>query len=93
MRSGINIKTIRVTDVHEPWFKGKPDIYCWIVYENGFKKKLYWPEVKNKNIEYHFDCSIQIIDQWKKDEFERVAFIWYEQDVKFHVGYVKVKLP
>ena|GEM_PF-1651489 len=87
------MKTIRVTDVHEPWFKGKPEIYCWIVYENGFKKKLYWPEVKNKNEEYHFDCGRQIIDQWKKDEFERVALIWYEQDVKFHVGYVKVKLP
>ncbi len=87
------MKTIRVTDVHEPWFKGKPEIYCWIVYENGFKKKLYWPEVKNKSEEYYFGCNRQIIDQWKKDEFERVAFIWYEQDISFPLKKIVIRLP
>ncbi len=86
------MKTVNVTDVHEPWFKGKPEIYCWVVYENGFKKKLHWPEVKNESEEYYFDCNRQIIDQWRKDEFERVAFIWYEQDVSFPLKKITLRL-
>ena len=87
------MKCIRIFDDKEPWFRGRPEIYCWVVYENGFKKQLHWPEVKEVNKEYYFNCKRPVIDQWRKEEFEHVAFIWYEQDVKFHVGYVKVKLP
>lgn len=87
------MKYIRVYDIKEPWFKGDPEIYCWVVYENGFKKKLYWPEINRTRRSCYLDCTRPIIDQWSKDEFEHVAFIWYEKDVSFPVKCIKIKLP
>jgi len=88
------MKYIKANEISEPWFKGDPEIYCWIVYENGLKKKLFWKkEITREKTYCYLGCERPIIDQWRKDEFEHVAFIWYEQDVSFPIRFVKVRLP